>query len=179
MTTLSSAKPRHATGSGRSKIVVLLSAVAAIFALAACHLVGSGSITSATGKGKGTFTFDINCPSSGPANGVLTYADTPAKVSLHGVVSGSSDTTCGSAPTTTVTITVDGLNKPNVTGPGETIVGTYTPLKPGTGGTFNLTVIPGGTAQTNPGWFCIALYGGVYDGYTNAGPVYLGNIVSS
>jgi hypothetical protein len=179
MTTLASAKPRHATGSGRNKLVVLLTAVAAVFALAACHLVGSGSILSATGKGKATFTFSINCPSSGSASGVLTYADTPAKVSLHGVVSGSSSSSsCGTVPTATVTVTVDGLAKPNVIGPGGFINGTYTPLKPGTGGTFSLTVIPGGTAQDSSGWFCLALYGGVYDGYTNAGWVDLGNIVS-
>lgn len=178
MTTIAPAKPRHATGSGRNKFVALLAAAASIFVLAACHLVGSGSIVSYTGHGKATFTFDINCPTSGPAKGVLTYADTPAHLSLHGIVSGSSDETCGSVPTTTVTVTVDGGAKPAITGIGETIVGTYTPLKPGTGGTFSLTVIPGGTAQDSSGWFCIALYGGVYDGYTNAGWVDLGNIVS-
>jgi hypothetical protein len=181
-TTLAPAKPRHATGSGRNKLVVLLTAIAAVFALAACHLVGSGSIVSANGKGKATFTFSINCPTSGPASGVLTYADIPAKVSLHGVVSGSSSSyNCGSVPTATVTIsdTLDGAPiKPNVIGPGGFINGTYTPLKPGTGGTFSLTVIPGGTAQDSSGWFCIALYGGVYNGYTNAGWVDLGNIVS-
>lgn len=180
-TTLVPAKPRHATASGRNKFVALFAALGAVFVLAACHFVGSGSITSITGKGKATFTFDINCPTSGPAKGVLTYADTPARVSLHGVVSGSSDSTCGTAPTTTVTVTVvtgDGAATPSIVGPGETIVGTYTPLKPGTGGTFSLTVIPGGTAQDSSGWFCIALYGGVYDGYTNAGFVDLGNIIS-
>lgn len=176
-TTLIPAKPRHATSSGRNKIIALISAAAAVFVLAACHLTGSGSIVSATGKGKATFTFDIQCPTSGPAKGVLTYADTPAKVSLHGVVSGSSDMTCGTVPTTTVTVTIDGAAAKPQIGIGETIVGTYTPLKPGTGGTFALTVIPGGTAQDSSGWFCIAIYGGVYDGYTNAGFVDLGNIV--
>lgn len=177
MTTFAPAKPRHASGSGRNKFIALLAALGSVFLLAACHLVGSGSITSINGQGKASFTFDINCPDSGPAKGVLTYADTPVHLSLHGVVTGSSDSTCGSVPTTTVTVTVDGGAGPNVFGPGETIVGTYKPLKPGAGGTFSLTVIPGGTAQDHSGWFCIAIYGGVYSGYTNAGFVDLGNIV--
>ena len=41
-----------------------------------------------------------------------------------------------------------------------------------------MTVVSGGTNSSYYGWVCIALYGGVYDGYTNAGYVTWGNIVA-
>ena len=177
MTTTLMAKPRHARSSGRTKVVALLAACASIFVLAACHFVGSGTVLSAYGYGRATFTFDLNCPAGGGASGVLTYIDSPARVSVHAVVPGSALQTSCTAPTTSAPPQVV---KPLLFPTGSnTFEGSYTPLKPGAGGTFSVTVFPGGTAQSLPGWFCIAFYGGVYNGYTNSGPIQWGNIVSA
>jgi hypothetical protein len=175
MTTTLMAKPRHARSSGRAKAVALLGAVASIFVLAACHFVGSGTVLSASGHGRATFTFDLNCPLVGPASGVLTYIDTPRGVMLHAVVPGTALQTSCNAPTTSAP---PPLAKPLLVNQTQTFQGSYTPLKPGAGGTFSLTVTSGGTSQSVPGAFSITLTGGVYDGYTNSGPIQWGSIVS-
>jgi hypothetical protein len=180
MTTLST-KPRHALVSRPSKIIALLAASASVFILAACHLVGSGTVTSAYGVGRATFTFDLNCPNNGPASGVMNYVDTPARVMIRAIPTSGGNffgNSCGTV--TTITITVDGAAKPALSGLyGQNFSGTYTPLKGGTGGTFSVTLLPGGTNSTYPGFFSLALYGGVYDGYTNCGPIQWGNIVAT
>ncbi|MDP9093801.1 MAG: hypothetical protein M3N95_12930 [Actinomycetota bacterium] len=60
----------------------------------------------------------------------------------------------------------------------DSFQGSYTPLKGGAGGTFEVTVSSGGTAQSFPGAFSIKLLGGIYNGYKNSGPIQWGNIVS-
>lgn len=160
MTAITAARARVASGSPRGKIAALLMAIVAVFVLSACHYVGSGTVTSVNGTSKATFTFDLKCSTSGVSSGVLTYADNAVGVSLHGVAG-----------------PVSMANACNAYYPFETITGTYTPLKPGAGGTFTVSAIPGGTSQTEWGHFCITLSGGVYDGYSNSGTVYKGNIV--
>jgi hypothetical protein len=180
MTSTLMAKPRHASGSSRTKFAALIAAVASIFVLAACHFVGSGTVTSAYGWGKATFTFDLNCPPQGGASGVLTYVDSPARVMFHAFVPGSALQTSCVAQTVTPTrsSTAPLAVKAQLFSAAQSFQGSYTPLKGGTGGTFSVTVASGGTAQSFPGWFCITLTGGVYDGYTNSGPIQWGNIVA-
>jgi hypothetical protein len=181
MALIQTSKPRHAMQLGMGKIVTIVSAAVAAIVLAACHFVGSGTMHSAARVGSATFTFDLNCPTNGTATGVINYLDTPAGVLIRGLVPGTTKPYSCSSTTTSTTVTADGAAKPAITplpfGAG-TFSGSYTPLKGGTGGTFTVTVVTGGTNSTSsPGWVCIALYGGVYDGYTNAGTVTWGNIV--
>ena len=182
MTLVETSKPRHARVSSRGKIFTVFAAAVAAVVLAACHFIGSGTMPSAYGVGSATFTFDLNCPTNGTGSGVLNYVDSPARVMIRGFVPGTSKpVSCSTATITTVTI--DGgarpAAQPNLLGgSSNTFSGTYTPLKGGTGGTFSISVFPGGTNSTYPGFVCIALYGGVYDGYTNFGPVTWGNIVA-
>lgn len=182
MTLVETSKPRHAHVSGRGKIFTLLAAAVAAVVLAACHFVGSGTMPSAYGVGSATFTFDLNCPTHGTGTGVINYVDSPARVLWRGSVPGT--TTPISCSTVTTTVTVDGGAKPAGVQPflspsgSNTFSGSYVPLKGGTGGTFSITVFPGGTNSSYPGFICVALYGGVYSGYTNFGPVTWGNIVA-
>jgi hypothetical protein len=179
MTLTLMAKPRHASGSGRTKFAALIAAVASIFVLAACHFVGSGTVTSAYGWGKATFTFDLNCPPQGGASGVLTYIDSPARVMFHAFVPGTAlQTSCTTQTTTSASSSITIGAKPQLFSTTQSFQGSYTPLKGGTGGTFSVTVSSGGTAQAFPGAFSIALTGGVYNGYTNSGPIQWGNIVA-
>jgi hypothetical protein len=186
MTIVETSKARHAHVSGRGKIFTLLAAAVAAVVLAACHFVGSGTMPSAYGVGSATFTFDLNCPTGGTATGLINYVDSPARVLARGVVPGTTkQLRCSSLSSSTSTNTIfarPGVVKPAVAplpfGIG-TFTGTYTPLKGGTGGTFSVTVYTGGTNDpSSQGWVCIAFYGGVYDGYTNAGPVTWGNIAA-
>jgi hypothetical protein len=140
--------------------------------LTGCHYVGSGTVTSATGHGAATFTFDLNCPVGGNVeNGVLTYIDSSAGVLIHGSASGVTflGFPCVSNSSTFPPFTFS---------PGGDFNGAYTPLKGGTGGTFYLDVTPGsGSASTSIASFSLNLTGGVYNGYHNAGPVRAGSIV--
>lgn len=147
------------------KLFALLAAAVAALLLSACHYVGSGTITSATGKGKATFTFDVNCSPSGTSSGLLTYVDNNAHVMIHAVGGPTSMATTCQQYTPPIPI------------PYEEITGTYTPLKGGTGGTFQLVLFGGGTSYSSPGGFAIELTGGIYNGYENEGEVTKGNVV--
>jgi hypothetical protein len=187
MTIVETSKARHALVSGRGKIFTLLAAAVAAVVLAACHFVGSGTMPSAYGIGSATFTFDLNCPTGGTATGVINYIDSPARVLARGVVPGTTkQLVCSSLSSSTTSGTIFAKQaagvKPAVAplpfGIG-TFSGSYTSLKGGAGGTFSVTVETGGTNDpSSSGWVCIAFYGGVYDGYTNAGPVTWGNIAA-
>ena len=174
MSILTKSNARHAQpGAGRPrKLVAIIAALVGLFVLTACHYIGSGTMVSSEGYGKATFTFNLNCPTGGGAYGLVTYVDTPAGVSFHGVVPGSAlQTTC------TKQSSPPSLAKPQLFTSGNTFQGSYTPLKPGAGGTFTITVFSGGTAQSLPGFICLQLSGGIYDGYSNARTVQWGNVV--
>lgn len=131
-------------------------------ALTACHYAGSGTVASASGHGVASFSFDLNCPTGGKTQtGALVYVDNSAHVMLRATVTGTpNSSTCWS----------------NSANEGE-FEGTYVPLTGGAGGTFYVDVTPGNSVL-NPGkaTFYLDLTGGVYDGYTNSGPVLTGTI---
>jgi len=150
----------------RSRIRRLLAgggALAIALLLSACHYVGSGTVTSATGNGPATFNFNFNCPTgSHYLSGALVYTDPAAHVSLQAVLNHQyQSSTC--APT-------------NYFGYGGSFYGTYASRTTSGSGNFELDVY-GATSASDPGHFELTLTSGPYSGYHNSGPVTAGGIV--
>ncbi|MGI8678784.1 MAG: hypothetical protein ACR2LX_08890 [Jatrophihabitans sp.] len=140
------------------------------FVLAGCHIVGGGTLPSASGSGKAQFSFDLSCkPGTTAAKGTLTYLDTPAGVRIRGTVTGIE--TPENAPCGPNSFIGDG----DLTG---TFTGTYTTLDRSGSGSFSLSVSPGNSVRS-PGAANVSLHltGGPYDGYSNSGDVIDGQIV--
>ena len=136
-------------------MVGLLGLVAALV-LSACNYMGSGTITSATGRGNATFSFNLKCPSGRLASGCLIYTDSAARVSIRATAAPGQPCS-GLAPS------------------GTEFTGTYVPLNGGTGGTFDLVGVPGRQlARAMSGTSVSSSRGGAYDGYSNEGTVYKG-----
>lgn len=149
-------------GAGK-KAMTVLGTLGLAVALTACHYVGSGTVASASGHGKATFSFNLDCPTGGKTQtGTLVYIDNADNVMVRATVTGTPNSSvCWS----------------NSEDEGD-FNGTYVPLTgKGAGGTFTLEVTPG-NAVLNPGdaTFDLSLSGGVYGGYSNNGPVLAGTI---
>jgi hypothetical protein len=135
-----------------------------VFVLTACHYIGSGTMTSATGTGKAVFSFDLSCtPGTNVQKGTLTYVDNPAHVQLRGTV----DTTTNSSTCATNSDWGEG-----------DFYGTYTALTGGPTGTFSLYVKPGNSGSATKATFELHLYGGSFAGYHNSGTVAAGTITT-
>jgi hypothetical protein len=156
----SAKKPLMAAGAA----VVLTAAL-----LAGCRTAaGGGWIRSATGAGKATFGFRLECDADqGVVDGELQYIDHSAGVSIHG------------EPTTSG-LTIDGRSACG--GQSGDYFGDYVPLGGAgsadpDGGVFHVVIQDNGQPGPSPDdRFSIELFGGAYDGYHNAGPLGGGNI---
>jgi hypothetical protein len=155
-------------GVTKRRIGFLGAVAAAALALAGCHYAGSGTVVSQTGYGKAAFSFDLSCtPGTTVQKGTLTFTDSPAGVLFRGTVNGTPAPGTCTNNTWTVPSTFP-----------QDFVGTYTPLKGGTSGTFDLDVSPGSAPANNHAHFNLTLTGGQYDGYHIDGPVTAGSIVA-
>lgn len=148
----------------RKAATIVATSVLAIV-LTACHYAGGGTVTSATGTGQASFSFDLNCPAGGTTQtGTLVYTDFPAHVAIRATVTGTTHNgTCWSNSAS------EGSGDFN---------GTYVSQFVGGHGSFSLHVVAGvPSLNSGDATFQLSLYGGPYDGYYNSGPVLSGAIV--
>jgi hypothetical protein len=141
--------------------------------LPGCNSVeGGGFVMSATGAGKASFGFNLNCDgSTGRVYGEMVYIDHPLGLKAHLVPTSSALTSGGSS--------VCG----GASGNGD-FFGDYTASPPNDkdgnarpGGRFHVILHDGGEPGVYSGdWVNIQFIGGVFDGYQNNRPLLGGNI---
>lgn len=149
----------------RRIVLVGLIAVVALLLVGCKTMRGGGWILSATGQGKATFGFQLQCkgggePDCAEVSGQLQYNDHSAGVRLHGVADG-------------VFLCLDAARCEGA------FAGPYRPQPKhlGEGGLFFVSMVDTGEPGASKGdLFCIELSGGIYDGYANCRNLEGGNI---